>query len=648
MRFLIAWLLTLSLGSAFAAERGAPVPAVRPERPRIFLRAEAWDGPSLEKIRQWMKLPEYQKRAKKLTKFPRLMNHAANYLITGDEEAGKKAVAGLKKFKITGTNTVRGDGAQQLAALYDWLRDHPDFDEAGRKERIQYMESWGDRFVAHLKKGGETPFYSRLSAVLSGLACLGLALHGDSPKADEYVRTAQAFLVEKFGTIREVEDGASGGGGYAIHWEFKHLARMVAAFRSATDWDAARWIEKNQGDWLRRQMLWQIWMTYPNGWFVKEGDLWGDMTDRDQYRIGLDAVESTYRTGFGRTFADQVAKRWPVWDGWPSDYHAEYVWNFFLFNDPEIKPRPLSDLGRAAVFSPNLHGFVCWRDSWEPDATIIHFMCGDNVDHHGTRDAGKFMVYKRTPLAIKAGAYIGYMTKHHRYYKSVWSSNVVLFTGGAQRLGDQPYVDFDGTPSWKTWKAKRDRHKHPATGVLLKTEANDKFARALGDLSGSLRGGSKWTRELVFLGYKYLLVLDRCKPGADIKTRWTLHSINQPKIDDMTAIIDNGPGRLFCRTLLPKDAALSTVGGPGHECDYNGDNRVPRGKKTPSPSMRVGAWRLDVAPAKPGAETVYLHVLYPTDTGTNAMPGCSVEKKEGKLVVKVGGLTHPFADDEKK
>jgi hypothetical protein len=284
---------------------------------------------------------------------------------------------------------------------------------------------------------------------------------------------------------------------------------------------------------------------------------------------------------------------------------------------------------------------VCWRDSWADDAAIIHFKCGETVDHHASYDQGKFMIFKHKPLAIKAGAYIGYLSSHHRYYKSVWSSNAVLFTGTNQ-IGEQPYIDFDGTPSWAEWKAARDaRYKRAPTGVLLATEATDKYARALGDLAGSLPpGGNEWKRELVFLDYKYLLVLDRVKSAPELKTRWTLHTVNEPRVEEQLAVADNEPGRLFCRTLLPAKARLTKVGGPGHECDYNGGNRPPKGKT--APEQTIGAWRLDVEAAEPAAECVYLHVLFPTETTTDKMPTCSVEPKGADLVVKVADSEYTF------
>jgi hypothetical protein len=56
----------------------------------------------------------------------------------------------------------------------------------------------------------------------------------------------------------------------------------------------------------------------------------------------------------------------------------------------------------------------------------------------------------------------------------------------------------------------------------------------------------------------------------------------------------------------------------------------------------LGAGRLDVVPPDEGAECVYLHVLFPTDAGTAAMPECSVKKDGDNYTVKVAELEYTF------
>jgi hypothetical protein len=630
-----------------------PLPTVRKDRPRIFLRAKKWAGPSVEQIKEWMALPEYKTRAKKMgpgkyEKHEGFNNRlAVLWMMNGDEKAGALALERYKKHSISGsTPSYWGVSAWRSAAMWDWLHDHPGWDKASREKKLKQLEWWGNHAMKYLRGRPATPFYSRQSGAFAALTCIALAIHGDSPKGEELLKFAHDYLVTKFGTIRQVEDGATAGGTYGYMHEFNDLSSMVAAWRSATDWDAAQWIKEHQGNWLERQMLFQMWTTYPGGWFWKDGDVWsGGHSDKSKFRMQIDIVADMYKSGPGRAWALGLAKRWPKWDGWPSDYHTAYLWQFFVFNNPNLKPAPLDTLGRAEVFSPKLHGIVCWRDSWKNDATIIHFKCGETVDHHATYDQGKFTIFKKTPLAIKNGAYVGgYRKSHHNYYKSPWSANCVVFTG-PNYGGQQPRIDFDGSHSWKEWKTTRDkRYVRPATGVLKTTESNEKYARAVGDLSASVPGDTTWTRELVFLGYKYLIVLDRVKAdGKQVdRHRWTLHTVNKPKLDGALAVADNGEGRLFCKTLLPIDAKLTQVGGPGHEFDQNGRNRAPKGRKTFPPEMQMGAWRLDVEPVDRAKTCIYLHVLYPTTTDTKAMPKCSAAFTPAGILVRVGDLHYRF------
>ena len=104
-----------------------------------------------------------------------------------------------------------------------------------------------------------------------------------------------------------------------------------------------------------------------------------------------------------------------------------------------------------------------------------------------------------------------------------------------------------------------------------------------------------------------------------------------------------------CRTLLPAKARLTDNSGEGKEFLHltaRGKRRTLKYSKflppKARPEWRLGRGRVDVEPAGAAAECVYLHVLYPTDTGTAGMPACSVTRKGADLVVKVGKLSHTF------
>lgn len=120
-------------------------------------------------------------------------------------------------------------------------------------------------------------------------------------------------------------------------------------------------------------------------------------------------------------------------------------------------------------------------------------------------------------------------------------------------------------------------------------------------------------------------------------------------------MIDNGKGRLFCKTLLPGNARLVDMGGEKNKYLHLGQRGTEQriqtkdgkhyGKFDPArtkPEQQFGSGRLDVVPPDETAACVYLHVLFAADTKTAKMPACSVEKKGADLVVKVGALSYTF------
>jgi len=594
-------LATLLLAGAASARAGEPLPfKVREARPRIWIRADDWKGPSVPELKKWLALPEYQKRGASGMA-------VLQYLVNGDAAAGGKALAWLCKREIKGSSpSYTGAKAQQMAAYYDWLRNHPDFTDERRKPVVAHLEKFGDSFLKYVSGRGTAMYYSRYPGAIGGLAVIGLALHGDSPKAEAYVAGAYKALVE-YGLARQYEGGSSAGGTYSIHHAFPDLARAVFAFESATDAGLAAHIREKQGNWLERQLLWQVWSTLPNGYFVKEGDLW-QQPDKKQCRMQIDVLTGLLGSGFGRSHADLMYKRWGR-----NDYHPYYVWNFFVFNDPEIEPRPLEELGKAELFGRDSHGYVFFRDGWGEGDTHIFFRCGEGMDIHANRGAGGFDIYRHEVLAQRANADYPKGDDHIRF------SNTMVFNDH-----DHPNTEMktDVALDFAAFLKYKDR-KNVECGNINAYEVKEGYARVKGDLSAAARRDCKrWTRELVYLGYTYLLVRDEVETkDAPVSQKWQLHLLGEPKVEGKTVSTVAGRGKLFCRTLLPEDARVS-----GEKA-----GRYHRHVVSPGDGNR--------------RRITYLHVLYPTEADVAAMPECSAERTAAGLAVKVGRLQHIFKGD---
>jgi hypothetical protein len=598
-----AWGAPGSLRGETVAVEGAPF-GVRRERPRVFVRATPWAGPHTAKMKEWFQTAEYRKRGVE-------RQDLFQYLVSGDRARGKKALDALLKNKISGSSpSYSGQSAQMYASAYDWLRGHPDFDEEKRLQAVAHLEQWGDNFSAYLSRSSSSIFYSRYPGAIGGLTAIGLALHGDSPKADGYIRAAHRALIE-YGRFRDYEGGASGGGNYSLVHAFPDLARAVAAFESATDAGVLATIREEQGDWIRRQLEWQIWMTMPSGYFIKEGDFWRNR-DSHQMRSNVDILTTLLRHGPGRAMADSIHKRYGT-----SDYHGGYVWDFFLFFNPEIEPEPLSQLGRATLFGQESHGYAFFRSGWSAADTVVFFKCGESLDTHGSHSTAHFDVWRGRSLAQRAAPWYNVKTRGG----NCWHNNTMKFTSEGDD-GKHPNtivknnmpLDFKRFIDWK-------RKSKVEAGDMVEFEIKDEYARAVADVSAAVRKSCRsWTREMVWLGYRHLLVIDRVETlDKPVQQRWMLYMQGQREMDGKLATTVLSGNKLYCRTLLPDDAALAWVEAP------------------------EAGTRLEVTPpdSNPG-KRLYLHVL--TATSDREPEPATTLRSEGDVrVVTVGEHTYRFA-----
>jgi heparin/heparan-sulfate lyase len=89
-------------------------------------------------------------------------------------------------------------------------------------------------------------------------------------------------------------------------------------------------------------------------------------------------------------------------------------------------------------------------------------------------------------------------------------------------------------------------------------------------------------------------------------------------------------GRLVAESLLPERAVLDKVGGRGREWWIEATKTNYTAPEKPPPA-EPGGWRVEISPAAPALDDLFLHVMTVTDAGTAAGP--VVERVEGAAVV---------------
>jgi hypothetical protein len=371
---------------------------------------------------------------------------------------------------------------------------------------------------------------------------------------------------------------------------------------------------------------------------------------------------------------------------------------------PEAEARPIAELPLMHHFTG--WGTVIMRGGWGEDDIYASFRIGDHYWSHQHADAGAFTIYRRGALAIDSGTYqSGYRAEHHYMYAmQAIAHNTVLVRdprdyypdfkatvfvapnqeailpypndGGQRRVGSGGHNyspdDIDA------WRAEIDDYEFG--NITLVAHGSD-YTVAAGDLDAAYNNRNSGTgdatdrtrrvkdfqRYFVYLRPGYFAVFDRIEAyAADFEKTWLVHAINEPDIDDDQITITRADtvkhrwtwgdlehrqqdrslyrydGRLFVKTVLPRQAQITKIGGDGRQFWIDGRNydgsrnrggvkwmTAPPTEGPPEP----GAWRVEVSPHGRQAKDLFLHVLYPTLATTRAMPAVR------SIQADAGGMT---------
>ena len=210
------------------------------------------------------------------------------------------------------------------------------------------------------------------------------------------------------------------------------------------------------------------------------------------------------------------------------------------------------------------------------------------------------------------------------YYAQTIAHNCILI-----RRPNEPLPRYWG-PVYPGPEGKaNDGGMYDGAAKVLAFETNDDYTYIASDATALY--GKKCTeavRQFVHLLPDTFIVYDRVGAAdpSDSKA-WLLHVKDEPCVNGRLMVADSGKGRLFCETILPEDARLEKIGGPGKEFWANGKNWEPdaaflaaagRGAERTGQGPYFGAWRLEVAPGMPRAQDRFLHVLTAADTSATA------------------------------
>jgi len=535
--------------------------------------------------------------------------------------------------------------AMPLALAYDWLFDQ--FQESQRAQLRDKVIEGCNYLVTVIRKERLSPYnvYLYNSPFQALMACT-LAVYRDDPRGEPVMRFAYDYWKRRVLPVWRQVMGQGGGwhegGEYVGIGIGQAIHRIPAMWRSATGEDL---FATEAG--LRGFLDFLVYRTRPDGTHFR----WGDGAFFD--RIVPDALPLALEYRHAAAYALRLpGQGGPVPTGWPWGPLTDRT----LYDPAAIERLPLTKHFDGI-------GMVVARSDWSRDATYVTFKAGDNYWSHVHLDQGAFTIYKGGGLAIDSGLYgPAYGSDHHMNYTyQAIAHNTVTVTdpddtvpapgkerpraiandGGQRRIGSGWGVEAAPLDRAE-WNAKRDTY-HTAT--MERVVDQDGFTVAVADVTpaytNALSGKGTFSHrtrrvDRFWRTFAYdrvddvVVVFDQVIAArSSFRKRWLLHSIGEPLVSAAGFEVGVQPGelpgraggRLVGRILLPKDALVNAVGGPGLEF-LVGDANFDEGGKLEDIIRRLrpnqgepGAWRIEVSPARDAREDLFLVVMLPSRPG---------------------------------
>ena len=574
------------------------------------------------------------------------------YQLTGEEQYAEEAKIYLER--LFGPVTVGGMGlpalvyegsefgpsevAREMPIVYDLIYDALTPAERTRygkklQEIAQIVEDTTRRY--RFSDLCNQVYVKNVTYFMAGIALLGDGICDE--KAAGWFERADRELRERLIPASNqwaVDDGGWGEGpGYAGFTQGR-FTQEVLAWRGATGEDLF-----SIGNFFRYLMHWRIWITRPHDGRQQR------FNDSGLPRAGVSfpvLLASRYRDERVQSLANRHIEQ-ALKDSY--SYHCASLWQWILWYDPDLPEEELSYPGQPMARHFEGVGQVVFRSGWDKDATFGVLKCQSFRSFgHRHADENELIITKMGALAIDSGVYQRGPGGHLRNYftQTIAHNTITVYdpdeeTGGYANDGGQ-YRGALRKVSGDDPKNSQHGAYHPGSHLMIDGivafETNDHYSYACGDATKAYSPHKikLFTRQMVYLPPDRFVIFDRVtSTKAQFTKRWLLHAVNQPTLAGRTAVITEGEGRLISQTLLPEDARIELVGGPGKGFWVDGKNYPP---PNPEKAEEPGAWRVEVYPGSARTEDYFLHVLHAAGAGARRAPEATLVRDDGQVGVE--------------
>ncbi|NOZ85040.1 MAG: hypothetical protein GXP49_02015 [Deltaproteobacteria bacterium] len=491
-------------------------------------------------------------------------------------------------------------------------------------------------------------YLGRSPVILAGLVLFGEGYRDD--KAGEYLDKGLDFLFNHEHPALNSVAGGDGGWHESLGYFDGEMGYPVFVdmdgLRTASGLDFFQ-----DSSFFRTLPYWYLSSTVP---WDKTLVHWADQ-GKDRWSKALDGSESEgkntrdYMTGvvknlrrlhypeaeLGQYLLDDMIGTYYDSSGYAESYYKVAHMNDVLFYEPGAPARPLEDKPSSRLFEHL--GEIIMRQGNSRSAPMAMFACADFRGGHQQSDNGHFSIWYKGYLAVDSGYYDHWGSDHHmNYARRTIAHNTLTITMPGETFTNTSYNDGGQNFTCDTsyYNLPMENTDCDACDMTLTTNQDPYFDFIHADLTKSYSSDKVdlVTREFVWIRPDSFVVFDRVEStDADYKKRFLLHGQGQFNKSGDTYYVDDGQGRLFVETLLPKAPEVVQIGGAGHEWEVDSVNYPPsRGQEF------AGTHRLEISPPAPSRFDLFLHVMQVSDQSASSMePSTSMEA--GNAVAALAG-----------
>jgi hypothetical protein len=536
------------------------------------------------------------------------------YLLTGDAEAAAKAVEAARKLCRPDLGKAPNDDFEDLfdiAVCYDWC--HPALGSArellaGTLSRA--MEEFHYTTAMDRGPGHNMTTENSLAAVAAGLA-----LQGEHPKAEEWLRAARHVVVDQ-AMSGHLDKFCPDGGDF-----------------EGTQYHGARYQGEGIFAWLWLKGTGENLFTEAHPHLLHGINWWIYLLEPHLKGVHLAQGDTTHRGVSDRNVTAAACLSLGAKDPYAGWYASQRLsgWEAVALKPTVVKP-PSEGLPLHQFFRM---GMAVIRSGWNigPDSsdTLFTLLCRDYMQGwHCHQDVNHFTVSRKGELAIDSGVYAGNSPHSQNYNRRtiahnsmlVYDSEEPLPAGLSARDGGQ--VFHNDTASLRRTGAVQIGWRTYDSCEFRAFGAGRGYYYMCGDGTRAynyqdFRKVEQFTREIVYISEidpPLIVVFDRVvasKPSS--KKTWLLHTIQKPACDGSTVTVRDSGGELTVQTLLPKESAISIVGGPGKQYWVADPGRNYDAGGDPNDQGWHGNWRVEISPRTSAASDLFLNILHPCDPG---------------------------------